>query len=169
MARADSGAEGERERDRTCVSSPSGTSLILGRVRSRNQLFNKWNPAPPTATWNYFGCSVLNYTRLIVTKYRISNWSMIAVSSYPPGKTKGYGARIGTEERNRMEYLLRVSNYFGYFESRAINYYEISGFSDRPLGCVYQDMYLINERKNVESLRNRTEYTEYTSFKLLHL
>lgn len=68
-----------------------------------------------------------------------------------------------------MEYLLRVSNYFGYFESRAINYYEISGFSDRPLGCVYQDMYLINERKNVESLRNRTEYTEYTSFKLPHL
>ena len=32
---------------------------------------------------------------------------------------------------------------------------------------VDQDMYLINERKNVESLR--TEYTEYTSFKLLHL
>lgn len=34
---------------------------------------------------------------------------------------------------------------------------------------VDQDMYLINERKNVESLRNRTEYTEYTSFKLPHL
>lgn len=118
-------AEREREREKeVCVFSPSGTSLILGRVRSRNQLFNKWNPAPPTATWNYFGCgSVLNYTRLIVIRAdEISDFQFVDDSGRPSLRktrdTTYIWRYIQRVERIRIrEPSTRISSYFGYFES----------------------------------------------------